>query len=89
MPAQDEIHSSEESLEALLRLAPKFLRHVVLREGLKFGQGEVWQLLERAEAQVTGAGGVVHQNAGYLLYIRDETLSSYIGMIISHYKDPY
>lgn len=56
--SQDEVHSSKNSLEALLRLAPKFLRHVVLREGVLLGQGEVWHLLERAEAQVIGQGRV-------------------------------
>ena len=29
------------------------------------------------------------QNPGWLGYIRDEILPSYIGIIISHYKDPY
>ena len=29
------------------------------------------------------------QNPGWLGYIRDEKLPSYIGTIISHYKDPY
>ena len=26
---------------------------------------------------------------GYLLYIGDEQLPSYIGIILSHYRDPY
>lgn len=30
----------------------------MLREGVVLGQGEVWQLLERAEAQVIGQGRV-------------------------------
>ena len=29
------------------------------------------------------------QNRSYLLYIRDYTSYSYVGIIISHYKDPY
>ena len=29
------------------------------------------------------------QNPGYLLYIRDEMLPSYIGIMLSRYKDPY
>ena len=29
------------------------------------------------------------QNPGWLGYIRDEKLPSYIGIILSHYKDPY
>ena len=29
------------------------------------------------------------QNLGWLFYIEDEKLPSYIGIIISHYKDPY
>ena len=29
------------------------------------------------------------QNVGYVLYIGDEKLPSYIGIIISHYRDPY
>ena len=29
------------------------------------------------------------QNPGYSVYIGDEILSSYIGIIIGHYKDPY
>ena len=63
--SQDEVHSSKDSLEALLRLAPKFLRHVVLREGVVLGQGEVWQLLERAEAQVIGQGRVFFGRKNY------------------------
>ena len=31
----------------------------------------------------------IDQNPGYLLYTRDEILPSYIGIIISQYKDPY
>ena len=28
-------------------------------------------------------------NLGWLFYIEDEILPSYIGIIINHYKDPY
>ena len=35
------------------------------------------------------AGDVSVQSPGWLFYIEDEILPSYIGILISHYKDPY
>ena len=41
-----------------------------------------WALNEKAEVSN-------EKKPGYLLYIGDEILPSYVGIIINHYKDPY
>ena len=55
----------------------------LLHDPPSFGESLVRQQLIRHNFQLSSS-----QDPGYLLYIRDEILPSYIGIIISHYKDP-
>ena len=63
------------------------------RKGAMNRAGGIDQIMIGSDVELTSRYRSAHlssdQNPGCLGYIGDEILPSYMGIIISHYKDPY